>query len=61
LGDIHRLVLARLSLREFLGWIVDSPGAEDAYPGLKRLVDRLFADQPKAAWPSHVLVLNPRV
>ncbi len=58
LGDIHRLVLASVSLQEFLGWVVGSPVAEDAYPGLKRLVDRLFADQPEAARPSHVLVLE---
>jgi hypothetical protein len=32
LGDIHCLVLARVSLPELLGWIVGSPVAEDAYP-----------------------------
>jgi hypothetical protein len=58
LDDVHCLVLARLSLQEFLGWVVGSPVAEDAYPGIKRLVDRLFADQPEVARPSQVLVLE---
>jgi hypothetical protein len=57
LGGLHCLVLASVPLQELLrcvGW----PADQDRYPGLQRLVDRLFADQPEAARPSQVLVLE---
>jgi len=60
LGDVQCVVLARLHLEAVLGG-GGADVAEDAHAGLKRLVDRVFADQPESARPSQVLVLEDSV
>jgi hypothetical protein len=60
LGDLGCVVQASVPLQDLLrcvGW----PADQDRYPGLQRLVDRLFADQPEAARPSQMLVLEDSV